>query len=176
MICPICKKELDKTILHNTEVHFCSSCLGIWFERDQLRQAKDAKDEDLNWLDIDLWKDKKKFKISPGQISCPSCGTPFYEVNYGDSDIKIDLCNVCHGIWLDRGEFKKIIDYLKSRADYEVFDNYAKNLLKETMEVFMGPGTLKDEISDFLTILKLLNYKIVMQHPVLSKLISILPK
>lgn len=174
--CPHCKKSLKKSILHNTEINYCSSCLGLWFEKDELRQAKDAKDEQLNWLDIDLWKDKTKFRVSPGQTLCPSCRLPLYKTQYGDSDIKVDVCNMCQGIWLDRGEFKKITDYLKKRSDYEIFDNYSKNLLKEAMEVLTGPETLKEEASDFLTVLKLLNYKILAQHPILAKLISQLPK
>jgi len=123
-----------------------------------------------------LWQDPAKFKISCCQKLCPSCRLPLYEVEYGDSEIRIDVCNLCQGVWLDRGEFKKIINYLKNRVDYEILNNYAKNLTKEFWEVFTGPETLKEEASDFLTVLKLLNYKFVTQHPTITSIISGLPK
>jgi Zn-finger nucleic acid-binding protein len=176
MVCPICKTDLEEAILCNVGVNFCPRCLGVWFEEEELRWAKDEKDKNLNWLDIDLWKDSKKFKISSGQRLCPNCRLPLYEVYYGDSGVIVDLCNLCRGIWLDRGEFKKIIEYLKKRADYEIFNNYFKNLIKEFWEIFTGPETLREEVLDFLTILKLLNYKFIVQHPNITKIIANLPK
>jgi len=174
--CPICKKPLLSSILHNVEIDYCSNCLGIWFEEEELRWAKDEKDKNLGWLDIDLWKNEREFKISSGIRLCPSCGVPLYEVYYGDSGVVVDVCKLCHGIWLDRAEFKKIIDWLKEKADYEVLNNYAVSLFKELAEVFIGPETLKEEVLDFLIILKLLNYKFIIRHPVISRLMLELPR
>jgi len=174
--CPICKKPLSSAILSNVEVNYCPNCLGLWFEEEELRWAKDEKDKDLQWLDIDLWEDEKKFKISSGIRLCPSCRMPLYEVYYGDSGIIVDVCNLCHGVWLDRAEFKKIIDYLHKKADYKILNNYAKNLFQQFGEIFIGPETLREEILDFLTILKLLNYKFTTQHPIISRIILELPK
>jgi len=176
MICPLCKKHLDKAILLGVEVDYCPRCLSLWFEEEELRWAKDVKDRDLRWLDIDLWREPEKFKISPGQKLCPACRLPLYETNYGNSKIKVDVCNICHGIWLDRGEFKKIIQYLKKKADSEILNHYLKNLREEFWEIFTGPETLREEIDDFLTILKFLNYKFIVQHQTIAKIISGLPK
>lgn len=175
MICPSCKKSLDRAIFYGIEVDYCPKCLGIFFEENELRLAKDEKDKNLNWLDIDLWKEKAKFKISPTQRLCPACRLLLYEINYGDSNIKIDLCNVCHGIWLDRGEFRMIIDYLKEESGFEVLNNYAKNLAEEFWEIFIGPESFREETLDFLTILKILNYKLIDQNPLISQIILQLP-
>jgi len=174
--CPICKGALLSTILCNTEVDYCPKCLGLWFEEEELRWAKDEKDKDLRWLDIDIWKDTKNFKVAYGIRICPSCRVPLYEIYYGKSPVIVDVCNLCYGIWLDRGESKKIISWLKEKADYEILHNYSKNLFKETAEIFTGPETLREEILDFLTLLKLLNYKFVAQYPLISQLILKLPK
>ena len=176
MVCPICKKDLEKAIFYGVEVDYCSQCLGLWLEEEELRWAKDIKDRNLRWLDVDLWKDKTKFKISKGERVCPSCRLPLYVVYYSDSKFIVDLCNLCYGIWLDRGEFKKIIGYLKEKADWEVINHYAKNLTSESWEVFLGPESFREELFDFLTILKLLNYKFIAQHPVLAQLISSIPR
>ena len=66
--------------------------------------------------------------------------------------------------------------YLKRKADYEVLHNYTKNLIVQLWEVFAGPEKFRDELEDFLMLLKLLNYKFVVQHPVVEALIEDLPK
>jgi len=176
MFCPLCKTQFKKEDFYGVEVDYCPQCLGLWFEKDELRQAKDEKDKDLNWLDIDLWKDETKFKISKEKKICPRCSVPLYSVNYGDSNIEVDICNLCQGIWIDRGEFKKIIDYLEKKGKKEILENYIKNLIKEGVEIFTGPETFREEVGDFLTILKLLNYKFITQYPAISKIILGLPK
>ena len=174
--CPKCKTPLFSTILSGVEVDYCPKCFGLWFEEDELRWAKDEKDKDLQWLDIDLWKNEEKFKISYGIRICPSCRVPLYEVYYGKSGVIVDVCNLCRGIWLDRAEFKKIIDWLKKEADYKVLNKHTSSLFEEFAEIFIGPETLREEILDFIAILKLLKYKFLSKHPVLSKIILQLPK
>jgi Zn-finger nucleic acid-binding protein len=176
MICPVCKTELKKAIFYGVEVDYCPNCLGLWFEEDELRLAKDEKDKNLVWLDIDLWKNKDKFKVYLGERLCPACRLPLYEVYYGDSRIIVDFCSLCKGVWLDRGEFKRIIDYLRKKAGFEILNNYAKVLFREAAEILIGSETLREEIFDFLTVLKLLNYKLAVQYPTLAKIISKLPK
>jgi len=175
MECPNHHGKLEKLLFHNTEVDYCPDCLGIWFDKDELGWAKDDKDQQLNWLDVDLWRDKNKFKISKGIKFCPICHVSLCEVGYDDSKTKIDFCKSCQGVWLDRGEFKQIMNYLKRKSDYEVLNNYTKNLAKQLWEVFTGPQTFKEEVADFMTLLKLFNYKFVAQHPYLNSLIDDLP-
>jgi len=175
MLCPSCKKSLDRAIFCGVEVDYCPKCLGVFFEENELRLAKDERDKNLNWLDIDLWREKAKFKVSHTQKFCPACRLLLYEIDYGDSGVKVDLCNVCHGIWLDRGEFKTIIDYLKEKGSFKVLNNYAKTLAEEFWEIFNGPESLREEMLDFLTGLKIFNYKLVNQNPLIFQIIAQLP-
>ena len=176
MECPRCNKKLEEAIFYNTGVDYCPQCLGIFFDEDELRQAKDERDRGLRWLDIDLWKDKNKFKIAYGIRLCPFCRLPLYEIYYGDSRVIVDVCNVCKGIWLDRGEFKKIIEYLKEKADYETLNDYLKTLAEEFWEIFTGPENLREEVLDFMAISKIINYKFLVRYPQLSNIISNLPR
>lgn len=188
MKCPKCKKEsLEKIKIGDVKIDRCAECGGLWFEKDELRLAKDKKapearwadveikDKSLNWFQFDFWKDKVKFKVKKGIKYCPIDEIPFYQVNYGDTPIEIDVCGICYGVWLDKGEFKKIIDYVKSKAEYEMLHNYIKNLVQETKEIFVGPESVKSETMDLLILIKLLKYKLATQHPMLVKLISNLP-
>lgn len=175
-ICPICRDQLESAIFHKIEVDYCEDCLGLWFEEGELREAKDSADTNLNWLDTDLWKDIKRFVISRDNKICPVCRLPLYQVNYGQSRIAVDLCNVCHGIWLDRGEFKKIMAYLKKEESFEVMNRFSEKILSEFWEIFAGPESIRSEISDFLTLAKILRYKFAAQNQDIVKAISELPK
>lgn len=172
MQCPDCKKPLSKTLLHNVEVDYCPICLGLWFEDEELRWAKDEKDSNLNWLDVDLWKYLRKFEISRSGRLCPECRMPLYEVDYDKSKVRIDVCTVCRGAWLDRGEFVRIIQYLKEKSDYQVLHHFSKSLSKQGWEVLSGPDTFKEEVVDLITLLKLLTYKFFTQQPFMAEVVK----
>jgi Zn-finger nucleic acid-binding protein len=176
MECPNDNEKLEKVLFHSVEVDYCPKCLGIWFDADELRLAKDDKDKQLNWVDFDLWRDKSKFHISQGDKHCPIDRAGLVEVKYEGAKTKVDFCKMCQGIWLDRGEFKQIINHLKNKADYEILNHYTKNLVSELWEVFSGPETFRSELADFLMLLKLFSYKFLFQYPRINGLIEELPK
>ena len=167
---------MQKALFHNVEVDYCPECLGVWFDKDELRLAKDDKDSQLQWLDFDIWRDKGKFSVIKLDKRCPVCRVPFVQVRYDESKVKIDFCKRCQGIWLDRGEFHQIVTYLKRKYDYEILHHYTKNLAVQLWEVFAGPEKFRQELEDFLILLKLLNYKFVVQHPHINHLIEAVPK
>jgi hypothetical protein len=176
MNCPNDNEQLEKVLFHNVEVDYCPLCLGMWFDEDELRLAKDNKDKSLNWVDVDLWRDRGRFETFRINKYCPVCRVGLQEIRYDESKTKVDFCKKCNGVWLDRGEFKQIINYLKNKSDYGILHNYTENLLLELWEVFSGPEIFRSELADFLTLLKLLNYKFVVQHPRINELIDKLPK
>ena len=45
MTCPICKVNFKKAVFYGVEIDYCPQCLGLWFEEDELREAKDEKDK-----------------------------------------------------------------------------------------------------------------------------------
>ena len=137
MQCPNDNENLEKVLFHNVEVDYCPKCLGVWFDKDELRLAKDDKDKQLNWLDFDLWRDKGKFEVMRVSKFCPVDRVGLVEIEYNGSKTKIDFCKNCGGVWLDRGEFKQLINYLKNKSDYEILRNYVKNLLLESQEKSM---------------------------------------
>lgn len=171
MDCPNDNEKLEKVLFHDVEVDYCPKCLGMWFDKNELGLAKDDKDKELNWLDIDLWRDKLRFKTVRVSKFCPVCRVGLQEISYDDSKVKVDFCKKCQGVWLDRGEFKQIINYLKNKSDYEILHHYTKNFVSELWEVFSGPETFRSELEDFFILLKLFNYKFIVQHPFLNLLI-----
>ncbi|MDP2734980.1 MAG: zf-TFIIB domain-containing protein [bacterium] len=175
-LCPHHQIPLEQAAILNVQVDYCPLDYGLWFDENELLAAKDERDRDLRWLDVDLWKDARKFKLSQRGKLCPADRLPMYEVEYGDSGIKVDLCSLCHGVWLDRGEFKNIIVYLRESAEHRILYHYARDLFEEGWEVFSGPEMLREEILDFLTVLKLLMYKFAVQYAKLSQIMVTLPR
>lgn len=176
MKCPDCKdKNLNKADYKGIHLDYCSDCQGIWFDGDELRQVKDKEDEFLRWIDIDPWEDETKFKIGKSPKVCPTCEMPLYAVKYDDFPIEIDLCNLCQGIWLDKGEFAKIIDYMKEKVDKETLLGYLKDIGEEFAEIFVGPEKISSEIADFLIVMKLFGYRLLSKIPAISRIIARLP-
>ncbi|MDD5738789.1 MAG: zf-TFIIB domain-containing protein [Candidatus Pacebacteria bacterium] len=177
MKCPTHQEqEMKKAMFYNTQVDYCPICLGVWFTEDELRQAKDQKDKTLQWLDVDLWSEATKFQVEKTPKVCPVDSVPLYQVNYNHSNIKVDICDFCRGVWLDRGEFKKIINYLQGKKVDEILHHYLKSFVEEGKEIFIGPETFKEEVDDFMAVVKLFKDKLLVQHPALAIFIANLPK
>jgi Zn-finger nucleic acid-binding protein len=174
--CPSCNQKLKEINFYGVKIDYCKECDGLWFEKEELDKAKDSKEEIINWLDVDLWEKKEKFQMSKKDRQCPECNLPLYEVKYGESEVKVDVCSICEGVWLDKGEFLKIVNYLKSKAGDEIVNNYGNLLIEETREVFVGPEPLKEELKDLFVLLSLFKYRFAGKHPFLAELISKLPK
>ncbi len=175
--CPVCEeKKLQEVPFSGVKTDKCGSCKGFWFQKDEFRLVKDKEEEKINWMDIDLWENEDEFKVGKKSKWCPDCEVKLYEVNYGDSNIKVDFCGECEGVWLDKGEFDKIIEYLKEEAGDRIMHHYFQTLAEETGELFTGPEPLDEEVRDLLTVLRLFKYRFAGKHPFLAKVISKLPK
>ncbi|MBU1015390.1 zf-TFIIB domain-containing protein [Patescibacteria group bacterium] len=175
-LCPHHNIPLEQAIFSGVEVDYCSMCYGLWFEEEELRWAKDERDKNLVWFDVDLFKHPENFRIASGRKLCPVHRLPLYEVRYGDSSIRVDVCPLDRGVWLDRGEFKDIVEYLKEKSDSDVLYHYLAKLKEEVWEVFSGPELLSEELLDVLAVLKLFQYKFAAQHPRLTALFAAFPK
>ena len=41
-------------------------------------------------------------------LQCPKCDGTLHETNF--ANIKIDVCDKCHGVWLDAGELAQVVN------------------------------------------------------------------
>jgi len=174
--CPRCKCDLKPKRLAQIDVDECASCQGIWFEQDELRQAKDATDPDLNWMDFEIWKHEDLFTTNRSAQSCPACELPMVTLNYGDTDIEIDYCPACRGTWLDNGEFQKIIASLEEELASKPLGDYTRESLKEAQELITGPESFISEWKDLMTVLRMMEYRLFVEKPKLLSIISSIGK
>ena len=172
MNCPKCRGSLVRREFESVVVDECQDCSGIWFDQDELRRAKDSAEPDANWLDFEVWKNIERVSGAAASIDCPACGSQLIALTYADTVVEIDHCPKCEGTWLDKAEFKKIIDALSKEIVTKPAPDYVKSVLEEAKEIVTGPESLLSEWRDFTTVLRLMQYRLLAEHPAVAKTIA----
>ena len=85
-------------------------------------------------------------------------------VAYETSGVRVDRCSSCHGVWLDHGEFEKIVKHLR-RKPSETAGHYRKDVRRQFEQIFTGPEGPISELRDFLAVLNLLEMRLAVEHP-----------
>jgi Zn-finger nucleic acid-binding protein len=165
MDCPKCTHALAARDLGPVRIDECPGCRGIWFDADELRRAKDHSQPDASWLDFEVWNRSDQVRASAASLRCPACGVPLVALRYGDSEVEIDHCPGCRGTWLDRDEFRKIVDGLAKELDTRSTADYVRAAVAEAREILTGPEGVVSEWRDFGTVLRLLQYRFLVENP-----------
>ncbi len=99
--CPRDGEELTprKVKGRETEVDFCSTCRGIWFDDGEVASVIGARS--AGRLEI-------PFTAAAISARCPRCDERLLVFPYPDTLTIIDACASCHGVWIDRGEIQSI--------------------------------------------------------------------
>lgn len=145
MNCPRCSVELKPVKIKGIELDICDTCEGIWFDNGELDKVCNLGESSLETSDISksLIRDNSLNKSTKSKtLTCPHCNSTLERFIYSyDSNILLDACKICHGIWLDDGELKEVIDYVyrfqsKSEVDDELdkrFFEIRKNINKDNL-------------------------------------------
>lgn len=123
-ICPRCQKPMPVINLPIAEkflVERCPSCLGIFFDNGEL-EATLEKSVALSF-EVDhpllekLQGAMRRQDYPVTYIKCPVCQKFMNRINYGSrSGVIVDTCKN-HGIWLDGGELRQLMEWLKAGGD-----------------------------------------------------------
>ena len=166
MNCPKCRGQLIVELFHGVSVNICSQCHGIWFDKGELKRAKDNTDDNLRWLDFDLFEEKEGKYIKKERVKiCPRDTTKMDTCHYSESEVVIDMCPVCHGIWLDYHEFEKIMKFLHNKIYSGSSKEYSKDAIDELMKIAVDHDEKISEIKDFLAVLRLFESRFVIENP-----------
>lgn len=174
MKCPRNATDLNQTEHNEVAYYRCPTCGGSWFANDRLRVLKDkASGGDYRWIDIDLWKERDDFRSgSQQQLVCPSDGGAMVTVDYSDSDVHVDICTTCQGIWLDADEYAKITSYLEQRVNSETVSGYVDELRDEFVDIFTNPKHAGSEVGAFFKVLHLLELRFGVEHKNIAGLLG----
>lgn len=104
--CPRCRvRLLDPVRLGSVEVDACNRCGGLWFEQGELARAvKDAVGSVPSGTAFGGRRPESGMR-------CPGCDEPLSTYEFPEVDgasFDVELCAVCGGIWLDRGELARV--------------------------------------------------------------------
>lgn len=172
MHCPKCEDELKASELLGVRIDICPSCRGSWFDRNELRQARNQADSDLAWMEINLWKEIDEFHVRRESVKCPSCREKMASVGYSDTGVQIDYCSECGGIWLDNGEFARIIKALEYDIENMTASDYLRESIREAEELISASDNFTEEWKHFKIVLKLLEYRVLAEHRTLARIIE----
>ncbi|HMY17475.1 MAG TPA: zf-TFIIB domain-containing protein [Polyangium sp.] len=137
MECPRCKLELASTdpyrgadaqhrraqALHTithaagVEIDQCQGCGGVFLDEGELRKIQDAagrtKSSDITPSHIQRvyarGRDRAKYGDNPPTLTCPACSGEMAPRDWGyGSEVTIDTCLECLGVWLDYTELETL--------------------------------------------------------------------
>ncbi len=106
--CPRCQEKLSPHAMEGFALQVCTLCGGLWIGLEEFKEAlKKRPPESLGNHQqrgdtaLALWEE--------GKLACPLCGLSMSKGRYAySSDVIIDRCEHCGGIWLDRGELARL--------------------------------------------------------------------
>ena len=105
--------------LDDVEIDYCVSCEGIWLDGGELEillESSSARDGFMASFRSD---DKTAEKAR----KCPICDKRMEKVLYtGNRAIRIDKCRRNHGIWLDKGELRDVLEEASYGASGKVLE------------------------------------------------------
>ncbi len=132
MKCPNDGTPLNQyTYEADIQVDQCPSCRGMWLDADELERIEESSvndyQEEIRQLP-NLVEQAYAMALARTKptVRCPQCGAEMERLEHAAcSQVLIDACPKCRGVWLDEGEIQAL----------EVFFERTKS---ETREVRVG--------------------------------------
>ena len=110
MICPACKYDMIVVEYHNTELDYCNSCNGVWFDSGELELLLKSQGLEEPKAFFNGILNSQEAASSEKKRNCPICGHKMKKTALGGQpEILIDVCRDKHGLWFDGGEVTQLI-------------------------------------------------------------------
>lgn len=119
--CPRCDlpmKTIDLKIGGTFLIERCDKCMGMFFDSGELEALIKATVKNVGYVNHkklkELYALKRRDEYGVAYIKCPVCDTIMNRVNFGQrSGVIIDRCPD-HGLWLDGGELRHLLEWVKA--------------------------------------------------------------
>ena len=123
-VCPRCNikmKSFRLKIGEGLRIEKCTECFGLFFDVDELEYLLKNSVDNVFSVKEGLMHEivEPEYQQFPLKyIKCPVCHKFMNRINYGSrSGVIIDTCKE-HGVWLDGGELKKILEWKKAGGEF----------------------------------------------------------
>ncbi len=119
--CPHCHCKMGSVDLRIGDGFFieqCDRCMGIFFDPDELETLLDQSvskvfEADLERMSV-LSEEESPDFTRVKYVKCPVCREIMNRRNYGArSGVIVDVCKP-HGVWLDGGELRRLLNWVKA--------------------------------------------------------------
>jgi Zn-finger nucleic acid-binding protein len=113
--CPRCKLEMQSVSIGETKVLECASCLGLWLDAPTFEKICADREHQAAVLGVaTLTASSGSTQTKVSYVPCPECHQLMNRANFARcSGVIIDLCKQ-HGIWFDRDELSRIIEFIQA--------------------------------------------------------------
>jgi Zn-finger nucleic acid-binding protein len=128
------------------EVDECPECDGVWLDHGELERIQETVEIDYR-RELEEVPDTvvQAYKNARGEearkpLPCPSCNSELTAKEHGYcSQIMVDVCPSCRGVWLDAGELDALeIFFERSKLETRLLRNNFWQGLKTL--IMYGPG------------------------------------
>src|SRR5437660_6408103 len=114
--CPDCGQALSTHIFRGVQIDSCPRCAGIWFDSRELGRVMKSDPLALLTLEATVTPSisSERLRRDPGKPrQCPVCHVPLHRFRYHyESQIELDTCASCHGLWVEDGKLARIQRWL----------------------------------------------------------------
>jgi Zn-finger nucleic acid-binding protein len=130
MLCPRCKSHLAEKVFRSCDVYCCMECDGIWVSKETFCKlgnllSMDLPEEEYHKGKLFKPRDVKRTQEPALVRICPQCEVGMRQFNYAyDSNIFLDKCPQCGGIWADAGEMMQVAKHLKPDMDERIIGGF----------------------------------------------------
>ena len=118
MKCPVCKLELTPNTYADQTVDVCDTCRGVWCDNGELGAVVNAliSAGKVPGGESSPVAEARQHEDHDRQAKhCPRCGETTESFNFAyDSNIFLNRCNACNGVWLDGGELRCVAQFIKN--------------------------------------------------------------
>lgn len=103
LYCPKCSTKMESLTFAGIEIDNCPFCNGCWLDKGEAGQMTRARGNAR--IQVELQDSK------PSELTCPRCRSTSMLVGAHSqkTNLILDVCQKCGGIWLDRGELTTLL-------------------------------------------------------------------
>ena len=114
--CPRCKVKLNLLQINKINLRECRRCEGWWADVETFENVcaeRESQAAVLNLISTQRRHAENKIAVKVSYVPCPDCEQLMNRSNFArSSGVIIDLCKQ-HGVWFDREELPKIIEFVR---------------------------------------------------------------
>ena len=133
--CDISLRTIDLQLNGTFLIDRCEECLGIFFDLGELEALLEASVKNvfaINNRQLDNLSAVRPGDYTIAYIKCPVCSKLMNRVNFGiKSGVIVDRCRD-HGVWLDGGELRHLLEWMKAGGN--ILQQERQEQLKRTEE------------------------------------------